>query len=107
PRQAQRRPARERRPGAAARRVPGDRRHRPPQHTAIVTARLQRIRDERGIALIVALGMLLVMSILVAGMVSYSSATGRSARYSKDQQVARSIAEAGLNDAVAVLNLPS
>ena len=64
-------------------------------------------RDEDGIALIVALGVLIVFSVLVAGLASYSSSTARSARFSNSQQNARSIAEAGVNDAVSVLNLPS
>jgi Tfp pilus assembly protein PilX len=67
-------------------------------------ARRLRIEDERGIALIMALGVLIVFSILVTGLATYTSTNARSVRFSKSQQLARSIAEAGVNDAIGVLN---
>jgi Tfp pilus assembly protein PilX len=72
-----------------------------------MTALLPRIRDERGIALIVALGVLIVFTILVTGLATYTSTNARSVRFSESQQLARSVAEAGVNDAIGVLNLTS
>jgi Tfp pilus assembly protein PilX len=54
--------------------------------------------------LIVALGMTVVLSISVTTSVFYSSANSRSAGRSSADQKALSLAEAGLNNAVSVLN---
>lgn len=65
--------------------------------------RLPRFRDESGIALISAIGILAVLSILGVTVVTYSSASYRTAEYSSSRSIADHVAEAGLNQAAAVL----
>ena len=67
------------------------------------TRRLRLVRDERGMALVMALGIMLVLSLAVVAVVDYTSSNARGAAYSKSEQAAFSIAEAGFNEAVAVL----
>ena len=45
-------------------------------------------RDENGVALIIALGVLIVFSVVAASLASYSSSTARSARLGNSQQAA-------------------
>jgi hypothetical protein len=67
----------------------------------------RRLADERGIALVMALGILIVLTITTASVLSYSGSNARSARYQSARVTAYSLAEAGVNDAVSVLNNPS
>lgn len=66
-----------------------------------------RLRDERGIALIVVLGVLMVFTISVTATVSYTTAGDRASGTSRAHVTARTLAEAGLNNAMAVLSNPS
>ena len=67
----------------------------------------QRLRaEERGIALIVVLGMMMVFTISVTAAVTYSTASSTGSHISKSRQLARALAEAGINNASAVLNEP-
>src|SRR5688572_27706854 len=75
--------------------------------TNLCTLLLRRIaREERGIALIVVMGMLMVFTITVAAAVSYSTANSQHSGMSKSDQLAYGLAEAGINNASAVLNDP-
>jgi len=65
------------------------------------------IGDESGIALVMALGILVVMSIMVVTVIDYTSGNQRSANYSKTRVTAFDASDAGMNDALAVLNLPT
>ena len=70
-------------------------------------SRLRRVlADERGIALIVALGTLTVLSISVTTVMVASSSSSRHTEKSKGDQLAYALAEAGLNNAMAVLAKP-
>jgi hypothetical protein len=62
-----------------------------------------RLADERGVALVMALGMLMVLTISVASVVAYSGASSRSAADDRSRQRAFSLAEAGINNARAIL----
>jgi len=64
----------------------------------------RRLKDESGIALVVALGMVIVLAILVASMISYVTSNQRSAELSSSQIQAAHYAEGGLNGAVSILN---
>ena len=67
---------------------------------------LERLRRyERGFVLPLALGILVVLSISVTTAIYYTTQNQRSSGYSKGKQVALTLAEAGLNNANAVLNL--
>jgi Tfp pilus assembly protein PilX len=69
---------------------------------------LLRLRDdERGVALIIALGVVVVLSISVATAIDYSSANSRNASVSDKQNSAYSLAEAGINNAMSILNVPT
>lgn len=70
-----------------------------------MTTRLLRhlYRNERGIALPMALGIMLVLSIALVSVLAFSSASERHSKLSKAEQVAVDVAEAGLNHAQAVL----
>ena len=67
----------------------------------------RRLAQENGIALIMALGMLIVLSISTIAMLTYTTDNGRSVRYQGARVSAYSLAEAGVNEALAVLNLPT
>lgn len=58
---------------------------------------------ERGIALVLAIGMLSALAISVSSALYFTSTNSRSAEISESRQVARALAEAGLNNALAVL----
>jgi Tfp pilus assembly protein PilX len=69
---------------------------------------LQRLAgEERGIALLVTLGMLMVISISMTAAITYSTSNGRSSGLSKSDQVSYALAEAGVNNAIAVLANPN
>ena len=61
------------------------------------------LRDESGIALIMAVGIMFVLSVTLIGLIQYTSANSRSASRSQAAQEARSLAEAGINNGLAVL----
>jgi hypothetical protein len=65
------------------------------------------IREERGFVLALALGITVVLGIMVITVVEYSSSAVRGASYSNSSQVSYSLAQAGLNNALAILNLPA
>ncbi|MHB8642027.1 MAG: pilus assembly PilX family protein [Gaiellaceae bacterium] len=69
----------------------------------------QRIdaRSEDGIALVLALGFIVVLSIATASAMDYSSSSQRQASVSNSGQVAYALAEAGVNNAEAILNQSS
>jgi Tfp pilus assembly protein PilX len=68
---------------------------------------LRRIEDERGVALALAIMMMLVLtaSVTTALYVTRSSASG--SHLSKSRVVATNLAESGINNAMAVLRLPT
>jgi hypothetical protein len=68
---------------------------------------LRGLRTERGIALPMALGVMFVLTISTTAAIYYTSTNTRNAGYSKGEQTALSLAEAGLNNAMAVLSLPT
>jgi hypothetical protein len=63
--------------------------------------------SERGIALVMALGMLLVFSVAVAAIIDYSSSSAQASRLQVAHTQAYQLAEAGINDAAAVINNPT
>lgn len=69
--------------------------------------RPQPLRDERGVALIMALGVLLVLSIAAAASINYTSTQARHESYDSASLRAEGLAEAGVNAAAAVLNKPT
>jgi Tfp pilus assembly protein PilX len=60
-------------------------------------------RDERGVALPIALGFVLVISIALVTTLEFTRSSQRSAKFSKSDQVALSVAEAALGQAHSVL----
>jgi len=64
----------------------------------------RRIRNENGIALVMALGITVVLIIFVAGMITFTSSGGRAAQLSAGDVQARQYADAGLNSAYSMLN---
>jgi hypothetical protein len=66
--------------------------------------RLSRLRDESGIALVMALGIMMVLTIALATVISFTSAGARHANSSNAGQKAYALAEAGLNNAITVLH---
>jgi hypothetical protein len=65
------------------------------------------VDDERGIALVMALGILIVCTIMVTTVIMYTSSGQRTSYYSKSKLTAFDAADAGMNNALAVLNLPT
>jgi hypothetical protein len=60
--------------------------------------------EERGIALVMSLGILFVLTISLGTVLYVTSASARHAEHSNAGQKAYALAEAGVNDAMAVLN---
>ena len=63
--------------------------------------------EEHGIALVMALGILVVCAIMIVTIVDYTTANQRTTAYSKTRMTAFDAADAGMNNALAVLNLPT
>ncbi len=64
-------------------------------------------RDERGIALVLSLLVLLVLAIALTSIIYFTSTNSRSASYSKADQTAIALAEAGINNALAIVSNPA
>ncbi len=64
------------------------------------------LRRQEGISLIMAVGILGVLSLSGATLIQYSSANERSANYSQESGSAYDLAEAGINEMMAVLAKP-
>jgi hypothetical protein len=69
--------------------------------------RQRLIGDERGIALVMALGILTVSAIMIVTIVDYSSSGQRTSYFSKARVTAFDAADAGMNNALSVLNNPT
>jgi len=65
------------------------------------------LKDERGMALIMAIGITSVLGIVGATAVSYSTSGAQESQQSSSRQSAFSLAEAGINNVMSVLNLPT
>jgi Tfp pilus assembly protein PilX len=65
------------------------------------------VGEERGIALVMALGILVVCAIMLTTVIAYTSSGQRTASFSKARMTAFDAADAGMNNAYAVLNLPA
>ena len=64
-------------------------------------------RDEQGIALVLAMLIMLVFAIALSAVIYYTSTNARSSSYAKAQQLAYGLAEAGINNQLAVLFNPT
>ena len=69
-----------------------------------ITFLRERLADESGVALVMALGMMLVLSVMVTSSISLTSANARGASRSNADQKALALAEAGLSSALSVLH---
>jgi len=65
------------------------------------------VGEECGIALVMALGILVVCAIMLTTVVAYTSSAQRTSSFSKARMTAFDVADAGMNNAYAVLNLPT
>ncbi len=64
---------------------------------------LRQLNSERGFVLVMALGILVVLSIVGTTVLMYTTSSSRSASSSQSNQVAYALAEGGVNDAASVL----
>jgi hypothetical protein len=69
--------------------------------------RMRRLRDEEGIALVMALLMTIVISVTVTSSIYLSGNTTTTTSKSRAEQVAFGLAEAGINNAMALLANPA
>jgi Tfp pilus assembly protein PilX len=60
-----------------------------------------RLSDESGIALIMAITIILVLTVMVTSVIAYSSASSRDSSLKQSSQSAFALAEGGVNDAIA------
>jgi Tfp pilus assembly protein PilX len=65
---------------------------------------LVRLSDESGIALVMVLGIMLVLTLVLATVMFLTSSRGRDAQWTNAGERAYAVAEAGVNNAVSVLN---
>jgi hypothetical protein len=63
--------------------------------------------DERGMALVLALGIMTVLAIAGTTVMAYSTSGERHAAQTRSRQSAFSLAESGINNSMSVLNLPT
>ena len=73
---------------------------------AVINPLIRRLRSERGFVLPAALGISVVLAIAGTTALSYTSSSARTSYRSSAEQRAFRLAEAGVNDAMAVLSLP-
>lgn len=73
----------------------------------MAAARNRLIRDEQGIALAMALGVLIVLAIMIVTIIDFTTSNQRTAYVSRSRVTAFDAADAGINDSVSVLNLPT
>lgn len=66
-----------------------------------------KLRSESGIALVIALGVIVVLSISVTTIMYSTGTNARSSNVSEKRSRAYSMAEAGINNAMAILSKPS
>jgi hypothetical protein len=64
----------------------------------------RRLVEERGIALVTALGVLFVLSLTLTSLIYYTGTNSRTSARERADQQARALAEAGINNALAVLS---
>jgi hypothetical protein len=64
-----------------------------------------QLRQEEGMALVMALGMMAVLTTLAATLFAYTTENSRFASYGRSQQQTYAAAEAGVNSAVSILGL--
>jgi hypothetical protein len=78
--------------------------------TSLEAMRLSRIlpmlKRQDGISLVMAIGVLGILSFTGSTLVYYSNSNARSAEYSKDNGGAYDVAEAGMNEMMAILSRP-
>ena len=67
-------------------------------------AMIKRLRNEEGIALVMALGITVVLIIFVASMISYASQNLSNSNVSRSRVSAQSIAEGGISTAASTIN---
>ena len=73
-----------------------------------LTRRLRRaFGDERGFALVIALGVTVVLSMTVVTVIESATSNQRSSTMTGGRSAAYNLAEAGLNNAMSILRLPS
>jgi hypothetical protein len=65
------------------------------------------LRQEEGIALLMALGFTIVLTILVTSMITYTSSGSRNSNVSRARVTAQALAEAGIGAATSILNTAS
>jgi len=65
------------------------------------------LRDERGQSLVIALLVMTFLAVALGAVMFFSAGNQRNANYQKAAQVATSLAEAGVNNAVSVLSNPT
>ncbi len=66
-----------------------------------------RLGDESGMALVMAIGVMMVVAIMGSSMVLYATSNESASQRSSKRQSARSLAESGLESAIAVLANPA
>jgi Tfp pilus assembly protein PilX len=66
-----------------------------------------RAQSERGMALVMAIGIMTVLAIAGTTAIAYSTSSAQQSTQTRSRQSAFSLAEAGINNSMAVLNLPT
>jgi Tfp pilus assembly protein PilX len=66
-----------------------------------------RLRDERGMALVMAVGIAAVLMIAGTTAIAASTSASKESAQSRSRQSAFSMAESGINNSMAILDLPT
>ena len=67
---------------------------------------LRRVTEERGIALILAVLVMTVLTVTATSVVYFTSTSSRTSAIDRSRQIALALAEAGINNSMAVLSQP-
>jgi Tfp pilus assembly protein PilX len=68
---------------------------------------MRRLRSERGMALVMAIGITTVLGIVGTTALAYSTSDAQQSNQSRSRQSAFSLAESGINNLMSILNLPT
>lgn len=70
-------------------------------------SRAAQLRDEGGVALVMTMLVLVVLAISLTSIIYFTTSNQRTSHYQKASQVARALAEAGVNNGISIVSNPA
>ncbi len=69
--------------------------------------RAPQLRDEGGVALVMTMLVLMILAISLTSIIYFTTSNQRTSHYQKASQLARALAEAGVNNAISIVSNPA